>query len=281
METLRHGICRGGLQRCGGLIEGRTHETRRRRHVARNTEKAAARTESAQLQGTEHLGGSAPRIEIDIIVEVGELPLESGRIGQHAQFVLIKDRLAVDDLQHQLTARRIRETPMHRRGTRIDTDHMHPLYGGLHLLHTRTAPQYPGHELQVGDARSLLRRIERLVPTVAGEIEQSGREPRFVQAFGHELLLFDRHSHIAVTRGKLHAVHPLRRVGALHVPPGNDHIPTVEITSAPLDGPSHDIPAVFGFQCDARAGCRPLRPYRRSGDRERGRYDPFHHSINL
>ena len=280
METLRHSVRSSSLLRCGGLVESRPDEARRGRDVAGNTKETAACPEGTQPKSAEHLGRSGTGIKIDIVVQVGKLPLESGGVGQHAEFVFIEYRFAVDYLQHQLAARSVRKAPVYGRSVGINSDHMHLSHCGLYLLYGRTTAQYPRHELQIGDAGGFLRGIERLITPVTGKIEQPCGESRFVQSFGHELLLLDRHTHIAVTCGKFHAVRTLRRIGMLGIPSGYDHIAAVQVTAAPLYRACHNVRTVLGLQCNARTGLRTLRPgCRRSGNHQHGYQFPFHNTV--
>ena len=197
---------------------------------------------------------SRTRIEIDVVVQVGELPVEPGRVGQHTQFVFIKNRLPADELQHDLTPRTIGEAPVNRRGPRVDIDYADAADQLLHLPDIAAGAQHQRHELQIGDARSLQCRIVVFISAVIGKIEQSGRKPGLVQSLGHELLLLDRQADIAVLRREDHAVAPARNERLLAITPGNDHILAAKVAAAPFDRACHDAGAVAGRQRDARTG---------------------------
>ena len=44
------------------------------------------------------------RQKVYIVVEIGELPVEGWRVGQHAQVVFIENTFPVDNFQHDLAA---------------------------------------------------------------------------------------------------------------------------------------------------------------------------------
>lgn len=91
----------------------------------------------------------ASRQEVYIVVEIGELPVERWRVGQHAQIVFIENALPVDDLQHDLAARRLGEPPMHGRGARIESMDMYPCNFGLNLIDGGAAPENVGDQLEI------------------------------------------------------------------------------------------------------------------------------------
>ena len=219
--------------------------------------------------------GAEP-VEIDVVVQVGQLPLEARGVGQHPEGVLVEDRTSVDDLQHKLPARSVGEAPVHGRGPRIDRHDTDPPDSLLHLVHRAALAEEPRHQLQVGDALVAPRRVVRLIPPVAGEVEQPGREPLLVEPLGHELLLLDGQPDIAVAGREAHAVDSLRGVGALRISARHDDIAAVEVAPAPLDGPGHDAGPVCCAQRDSRAGLGPRRqgqPQKEAPDR----HTAFHH----
>ena len=89
------------------------------------------------------------RQKVYIVVEIGELPVERWRVGQHAQIVFIENALPVDDLQHDLAARRLGKPPMYGRGTWIESMDMYPCDLGLDLIDGGAAPENVGDQLEI------------------------------------------------------------------------------------------------------------------------------------
>ena len=102
---------------------------------------------------------SVTGIKVHIVVQIGELPLETGGIGEYADFVLVEMRHPADDFQHHLPSGRLSDTPMHdRRG--LQSDDPNRSDGRFHLVDGRELRQYPGHELQIGQRAVALRPSE-------------------------------------------------------------------------------------------------------------------------
>jgi len=175
--------------------------------------------------------------------------------------------MAVHDLQHYLTSRNVGETPVHGRGARVDADDTHVAEQLLHLVDRAACAQHQRHELQVGDALLLPRRIVSLVLAVTRKVEESGRQPLLVQSLGHELLALDRQPDIAVAGREQHPVHTVGREGAPGIPPRHDDIAAVQIAAAPFDRAGDDTGPVGGPERDAGAGPERLR---HDGDKRGG-----------
>ena len=77
METLGHSPYGVVLLGGGGLIEGRTNESGRGRDVAGKSDESAAGTERGERDVAERFRIGRARIEIDVVVEIGDLPLKS------------------------------------------------------------------------------------------------------------------------------------------------------------------------------------------------------------
>ena len=191
------------------------------------------------------MSGGASGIQIDVIVQVGQLPFESRRIGQHAQLVFMELKHSVYNFQDNLTAGQIGKTPVNGRGTGVDGYHMDFLYGFHHFIDRTAASQYPRNQLQVGNAFSLQCRLKRFVLAVVGEIKQSRRQSGLVQSFGHKFLLLHCQSHVTVTGRKLHSVGTARYIRLLGVSARHNHIAAVQVTATPFDGTCQNLCTVF------------------------------------
>ena len=99
---------------------------------------------------------SASRKEVDIVVEIGELPVERRRVGQHAEGVLIENALPVNDLQHDLAAGGLGEPPMHGRRARIKSVNMHLSDLGLDLIDCGATSKDIGNQLEIRDIRLVI-----------------------------------------------------------------------------------------------------------------------------
>ena len=236
---------------------GRTPAERLERFIYRGeSADIAARSERSQLCRAQLLCRGASGKEVDVVVQVGQLPFKSRRVGQHAQRVLVEACLSVDDFKHNLSARRVGETPVYGRCARVYGHHVYAFHSLLHFVYRLTTAQNPAHQLQVGYGACLLCGVVGFVLAVAREVEQPGRQSFLVDAFGHELFLFHGQPHVAKPCFECHAVgSPSGRVGLLHVASGHDDIPAVQVASAPFDGTCQNGQAARGSQGDARAGC--------------------------
>ena len=136
-----------------------------------------------------------------------QVPGQVGRVGQHAQRVVVETQFpAVDNLQHHLASRLVDKAPVYGRGTRVDLYHMNLAHGVFHFVNRGTFAQQPCQQLQVGDGRRLFLRCISLVLAIRRKVEQSGRQSGFVQPFGHELFLFHGQPDVTIAGRKVHAV---------------------------------------------------------------------------
>ena len=94
---------------------------------------------------------------------------------------------------------------MCRRCARVNGYDVRILQSGFHLVNGLEAAKHPRDKLQVGYALRLQALAVVLVQAVAGEVEQSGRQPFLVKPLGYELFLFNRQSHVSVLGGERHA----------------------------------------------------------------------------
>lgn len=80
VKTLLHGFESGSTLRSRRPIKSRSHEARRRRGVARKTEKSGIAADRTQRDAAQPPGRSVTGIKVHIVVQIGELPLETGGI---------------------------------------------------------------------------------------------------------------------------------------------------------------------------------------------------------
>ena len=176
-------------------------------------------------------------------------------------------RHAVDDLQHDLPARRLADAPVHDRAG-IEADDVHPCQPGLHLVDRGELREHPGSQLQIDDRAAVPCGVVSLVAAVLREEEEPGREPRLVDPLGDELLLHDGEPHDAMSGREGHAVGlTARNEGAQLLPARNDDVFALKGAVGPFDGARLHVAAVAGRQGDPGAGeCR------RDAAAERGRH---------
>ena len=104
VETLLHGIKGSRLFWCSGTIEGSPHETRWRSGVAWYAPESRVAPYVVQSGTAQRDVGSIARKEIDIVVEVGHVPVKTWRIGYHTHSVFMYPHLAPNNLHHHLTS---------------------------------------------------------------------------------------------------------------------------------------------------------------------------------
>lgn len=250
VKTLLHGFESGSTLRSRRPIKSRSHEARRRRGVARKTEKSGIAADRTQRDAAQPPGRSVTGIKVHIVVQIGELPLETGGIGEYADFVLVEMRHPADDFQHHLPSGRLSDTPMHdRRG--LQSDDPNRSDGRFHLVDGRELRQYPGHELQIGQRAVALRRIVLFIASVLRKEEKSGRQSRFVDSFGDELFLHDGQSHHAVFGCENHAISSGRSKRSQTLTSWDDDILALQDATRPFDSAGLYIAAIRSRKRDA------------------------------
>ena len=164
-------------------------------------------------------------------------------------------RHPADDFQHDLPPGGLSDTPMHDR-RRLQSDDAHLSDAGLHLVDRRKLRQHPCHELQIGERAVVPSRFVGFVTAVLREEEEPGRQSRFVDPLGDELLLHDGQPHDAVFGREGHSVGSGGREGAEPLAARNDDVFALQNAAGPLDGAGLYIAAVRSRKRDARAGDR-------------------------
>ena len=101
---------------CGVAQKCSTYKTGGRGKVARQAQHARTSTYMFQCHSAQFMCGSIAGIKVYVVVQIGHLPWESGRIGDYAHFVFIKMRYAtVQDFQYYLPSVRLADAPMYGR----------------------------------------------------------------------------------------------------------------------------------------------------------------------
>ena len=114
-------------------------------------------------------------MQIHVIVQIGYLPRKVGRVRQHADFVVVEAGLAVDELQHDLLAARVRDAPVDGRADGgIDRYDPYGLCGGFDFVYGGELREYPRDILEIRERPVVPGRIVGRVFAVMGEVEQSG-----------------------------------------------------------------------------------------------------------
>ena len=148
MEALLHSFKGIGTLRSRGTIESGTHEARRRRGIARQTKETAVASHREEFLRAQHLVGRIAREEVDVVVEIGEMPLEAWCVGYHANLVFIEMGHAVYYLQYYLTAAGIAYAPMDN-GNLVEAydTHLARLDGFHHFVDRGKLTEHPLIEL--------------------------------------------------------------------------------------------------------------------------------------
>ena len=181
------------------------------------------------------------------------MPVEVRRIRQHAQTILVEVRCtSIDNFQHHLHSRSIGKAPVHSLRPGINGHHLQFGHLRLHFVDRCTLSQNQRHQLQVADALACHTFIVCAVVAVGRKVEQSGRQPLFVQSLGHEVALFHRQAHISVARRKLHSALAARQETRCPVSAGHNHVATVQVASSPLYSPCHHRRTIACHQSNAR-----------------------------
>ena len=166
----------------------------------------AAASECLQREVAHLTVGNGSGREVDIIVEIGDVPHEVGRVGQHTEAVFMEPRLPAHNLKHHLPSALFCNSPVDGRAARVYRHHMNAAHGFLHLVDGLEVGQHPRNELQVADGGLLVRLIILFIFSVVGKIEQPSGQTGFVHAFDDKLGLLDGQPHISVACRKAHAL---------------------------------------------------------------------------
>ena len=250
MEGLEGGCFSIGLLRRGGLVEEGPHETGRRCHVTGQSQEPCSRPELPQVGISPGLFGHRAGIEVHVVVQVGQLPRESGRVGQHAYGVVVDLGLAVDEFNHDLLAAAVGDPPMHGGGS-LQHGHLQVFDRFLYFVHRGVLGKNPANYLQIGYGLAWVRAVECRVLAVAGEIEQPCRKPGFVHAFGDEFLLNYRKAYQSVFCCEFETVDAGWRIGGEFRPSRYNHVLAGQLAAAPFDGSGYNPAAVFSGERDS------------------------------
>ena len=173
MECLFHCLARIFILRCRCLIECRPDEARWRRHIAGNAMHTSTAAKGFELHVAHLARVYGTRLQVHIVIEIGQMPFKARRIGQHPKSVFIEVQFLAHYLQYHLSAALLCYPPMYGRAARIDGHDMYIGNGCLHLVYSFKVREYPRHELQVADRILLLCGIVCFIFSVFGKIEEA------------------------------------------------------------------------------------------------------------
>ena len=98
----------------------------------------------------ELLVGGGAGVEVDVVVEVGHLPLVSRGVCQHAQTAVEELHVSVDYLEYHLPSRGVGYAPVYGRGAGVEPYDVDAAQGPHYLVDGGISAEHPRHELQVG-----------------------------------------------------------------------------------------------------------------------------------
>ena len=202
------------------------------------------------------------RLEVDVIAQVGHVPVEGRRVGHHAERVveqfqflvggLDRHRIAVAVMHDEMNARDLFQRREHDR-------HQDDLVEvGLDLLDGGEIAEQPGAVfVRRHGARGILRRRVGIARK-AGEIEQADIEAMIVDAVEDRDLAGAVGAADAVFRGVTDALAAVRKRSRHGGTGRNDQHIGLEV-DAELQGPRRDDAAVLGDELNSRAGLHDRR----------------------
>ena len=153
-------------------------------------------------------------------------------------------RLPVGEFEHHHPASGLRNSPVHRADTAVQSGHADLRDGSLDLVDGGELRQHPRNQLHVAQCRRLLERVEVGILAVIGEEEQSGREALLVHALDHYRLIFGPDAHVAVLGSEAQSILALRGQGLLLIAAGHDDIAALHGRGRPLHGARDHAAAV-------------------------------------
>ena len=77
---------------------------------------------------------SRTRFKVDVVIQIGYMPLESRCIGDYSKLVFIELRDPTDNFHNHHTSVRLSNSPMHRTYLVIERDDIDSAYGCLYLI---------------------------------------------------------------------------------------------------------------------------------------------------
>lgn len=104
LKSLKYGLTGIILHRSCSLIKGSPHKTGGRSHITGNTQESASSPERTKSHIPSRLRLGTARIQIDVIIQVGQLPFKSRRVSQYSQVVFKEMQFTVYDFQYHLTS---------------------------------------------------------------------------------------------------------------------------------------------------------------------------------
>ncbi len=193
--------------------------------------------------------------EVDIIIQVGQMPLKSRCVGQHAECVFVEMDLSFCNLYHDLAPCLFGYSPMYGGTTRVDAHHMYQGHCGFQFINRFEIAQYPRHQLEITHGLRLEGFVICFVLPISREIEQPCFQSRLVHPVHDKLRLLYRQPDIAVFGGKpLSVLCAIRKERLLFMPSRDNDIAAIECFSRPLDGSCRNHVPLLRLKRNARTG---------------------------
>ena len=85
--------------------------------------------------------------EVDIVVEIGQMPVQGRGVGEHPEFIFVEHAFAVDDFEHHLPSSWLCKTPMSGGCPGIDIVDVNFTDFGYDLVDGGTASEDLGNQL--------------------------------------------------------------------------------------------------------------------------------------
>ena len=85
--------------------------------------------------------GDFAGIEIDVVVEIGKMPVQRRRVGENAQLIFVENAFLVYYLKYNLTSALLCESPVYCGCARVDRVYLDTAHGFLYFIHCGTCPE--------------------------------------------------------------------------------------------------------------------------------------------
>ena len=145
-------------------------------------------------------------------------------------------RLPACDLEYDLLAGCIGDSPVRRSSLRACRDYADIRYGILYLIDSGKVGQDPPYKLHIHQRGSIPGTVIGFILSISGKEKQSGGKSGFVKPFRNETVLHDRYAGITESGSIDQTVLAGRRYGCDRVVSRNDDVPAFKIASSPLAG---------------------------------------------
>ena len=141
MEGLDDSVICVLLYRSAALEKCSTDKPGRRGEIARKSKKSGASSDSLHVEAPELPFGDFAGIEIDVVVEIGKMPVQRRRVGENAQLIFVENAFLVYYLKYNLTSALLCESPVYCGCARVDRVYLDTAHGFLYFIHCGTCPE--------------------------------------------------------------------------------------------------------------------------------------------